>query len=166
MVIVGGFTHHAADISLLSLTRCLQVSQSPLSFATVLTSLQFSFAVQVFYAASLGLVKTSICIMFSRMFYNPVFKTAAVVGMTLAIAWAIMTILIGMLICQPVRMNWIPTTPGGKCGNQVAAFAAVGVVDVVLDCFIFLLPIPMVFKSHVRFAEKLGLICIFGVGIL
>jgi hypothetical protein len=131
-----------------------------------LTSEQLSFSSQVFYAASLGLVKTSICIMFARIFSSRLFKAAAIVVMVLAVAWAIMTILIGMLICQPVQMNWIPTTPGGKCGNQVAAFSAVGIMDVAVDCIIFLLPIPMVLKLRVRPAEKIGLLCIFGLGIL
>lgn len=86
--------------------------------------------------------------------------------MGFSFAWAVMTILIGILICQPVRMNWDPSTPGGHCGNQNAGHSAVGVVDLVVDFLIFLLPIPTVLKLQFPIANKIGLLVIFSFGIL
>ena len=86
--------------------------------------------------------------------------------MALATSWAIMTILIGLLICRPLSMNWNPLTPGGKCGNQTAAFAAVGVVDLLTDLLILVLPLPMVVRLQVSRANKIGLVAIFGAGVL
>ncbi|KAK1471789.1 integral membrane protein [Colletotrichum cuscutae] len=66
----------------------------------------------------------------------------------------------------PIAMQWNPTIPGGVCGDQITAFAAVGVVDVIVDLIIFILPIPMVLKLQVSSAHRIALIGIFGAGIL
>jgi hypothetical protein len=47
-------------------------------------------------------------------------------------AWLVMTVLIGFLICRPVQKNWDPTV-AGKCGDQIAAYTAVSVVNVIID---------------------------------
>ncbi|KAF9872095.1 integral membrane protein [Colletotrichum karsti] len=91
---------------------------------------------------------------------------AAWVTMGLATSWMLMTILIGLLICRPIAMQWDPTIPGGVCGDQVTAFAAVGVVDLIVDVIIFVLPIPMVLKLQVSRAHRIALISIFGAGVL
>ena len=75
------------------------------------------------------------------------------------------TMLIGFFICQPIEMNW-SAVPGGRCGNQTAAFASVGIVDIVVDLVIFILPLPMVFKLQISKAHRIALSCIFGAGIL
>lgn len=86
--------------------------------------------------------------------------------MGLACAWMVMKILIGLLMCRPISMQWNPATPGGVCGDQISAFAAVGVVDLFVDVIIFVLPIPMVMKLQVSRAHRVALIGIFGAGIL
>lgn len=77
-----------------------------------------------------------------------------------------MTILIGLLICHPIAMNWDTTLPGGYCGDEISAYSAVGIIDLVIDIAIFILPIPMVVKLQVSTAHKMALGVIFGAGIL
>ncbi|KAF2499359.1 hypothetical protein BU16DRAFT_523853 [Lophium mytilinum] len=148
MVYMGGMGHHLAL----------------LNASTIQNLLKFSLASQVLYAVSLGLVKCSICLMLARIFFVRPFVIAARVAMGFAAAWGLMTFLIGILICQPIQMNWDPTVKGGKCGNQNAAFTSVGIVDLLTDFFILLLPMPMVVKLQIPRANKIGLVCIFCTG--
>ncbi|OCL15437.1 hypothetical protein AOQ84DRAFT_384022 [Glonium stellatum] len=150
MVFVGGFGHHLTELRPYHVERCLKLGLGS----------QFLFAFAV------GLVKLSICLMLSRIFFVHLLKIAARVAMGFAVVWAVVTILIGFLICQPLSMNWNPATPGGHCGDEDLAFAAGGLVDVLSDLFILILPIPMVIKLRVPQANKIGLVCIFGAGIL
>ncbi|OCK85403.1 hypothetical protein K432DRAFT_318302 [Lepidopterella palustris CBS 459.81] len=150
LVFIGGFGHHIATLLPATIERCLKLS----------------LASQFLYAVALGLVKCSICLMLARIFFIRPFVIAARAAMVLAACWAVMTFMIGLLICRPLRMNWDPTTPGGKCGNENAAFAAVGVVDLITDTVILVLPIPMVLRLQIPQANKIGLICIFGAGLL
>ncbi|KAF6790390.1 integral membrane protein [Colletotrichum sojae] len=128
--------------------------------------MKFGYATQVVYAISLGSLKISILLMLQRIFFIRPFKIAAWITMGLAGAWTLMTILIGLLICRPIAMQWDPTIPGGECGDQIAGFAAVGVVDLIVDLVIFILPIPMVLKLQVSKAHRLALVSIFGAGVL
>ncbi|KAF2804350.1 uncharacterized protein BDZ99DRAFT_575572 [Mytilinidion resinicola] len=150
MVYMGGLGHHIAL----------------LNASTITNLLKFSLASQVLYAVSLGLVKCSICLMLARIFFVRPFVIAARVAMGFAASWGLMTFLIGILICQPIEMNWNPEVKGGKCGNQNAAFASVGIVDLLTDLVILLLPMPMVAKLQIPRANKIGLVCIFCTGML
>lgn len=76
-----------------------------------------------------------------------------------------MTILIGFLICRPVAKNWDPTSPG-VCGNRLAGYTAVSVVNVVVDVLMLALPLPMVLRLQVKPGYKWALTGIFGIGVV
>ncbi|GJC95772.1 integral membrane protein [Colletotrichum higginsianum] len=125
-----------------------------------------AYGVQTLFAICLGFIKIGITLMLQRIFFVRTFKIAAWITTGLCVCWMFFTILIGIFICQPVAMNWDPTTPGGTCGNQNAAFAAVGYFDLVTDLIILVLPIPMVYKLQLRWPHKIALYVIFGAGAL
>lgn len=76
-----------------------------------------------------------------------------------------MTLLIGLLICRPVQKNWDPTV-NGTCGNQIAGYRAVSIVNVVIDVVMCILPLPMILQLQVKSPYKLALMGIFGIGIV
>lgn len=84
----------------------------------------------------------------------------------LVIAWMVTTLLIALLICQPVAKNWDFSITTGHCGDTTVAFIAVAVIDIVIDLLIFALPVPMVLNLQVSTAHRIALAAIFGVGIL
>ena len=132
----------------------------------IVTILQYSFGSQVLYAVSLGLIKISICWTLARIFsMNRVVVISARALMGLSAAWAIMTILIGLLICRPVQKNW-GTTMEGHCGNQNAGFSSVTVYDLIIDFIILLLPIRPVLRLQLPLVNRLGLLAIFSMGLL
>ncbi len=91
--------------------------------------MQSIFALQVLYGLAVGFIKISIVVMLMRIFITPQFRLVALCVMALSFMWMVMTILTGLLLCHPIKMNWDPQTPGGRCGNQYAAFVAVAAVD-------------------------------------
>jgi len=104
--------------------------------------------------------------MLIRIFVVPGFKVAAIFAMAFAGLWGIMTILIGLFICRPFAFNWDHTIPGGRCGNQNAGYASVGVIDILSDLIIMILPIPMILNLHLPRANKIGLCGVFTFGLL
>ncbi|KAJ0309102.1 hypothetical protein COL5a_001223 [Colletotrichum fioriniae] len=125
-----------------------------------------AYGVQTLFAICLGFIKIGITLMLQRVFFVRGFKIAARITTGLCVCWMLFTILIGIFICQPVAMNWNPATPGGKCGDQNAAFAAVGYFDLATDLIILVLPIPMVYNLQLRWPHKVALYIIFGAGAL
>lgn len=79
-------------------------------------------------------------------------------------AWAIGTVLAGLLICRPISMNWAPDTPGGTCGDQVLSFTITGVINLLTDVAVLAMPMPFLYKLQLPLYKKLVLVGVFSVG--
>ena len=86
--------------------------------------------------------------------------------MALNVAWGAWACLNSWVICTPIAYNWDKTIPGGHCLDHVSAYISVGVIDIVVDVCIFLLPIPMVWQLQVPQRNKIGLYLLFGISIM
>ncbi|KAI1288783.1 hypothetical protein F5Y03DRAFT_379156 [Xylaria venustula] len=100
LVVVGGAGQHITQL------QPLQVEQFS----------QAVFAYQVLYAFCLGFTKLSIARNLQRIFFTRQFRKATFLVMGVTVVWMLQTILIGLLICQPIQLNWDPTARG-TCGN-------------------------------------------------
>ncbi|KAI0533790.1 GPCR, PTH11-type [Xylaria digitata] len=129
---------------------------------------QFSqgvFAYQVLYAFCLGFTKLSIARNLQRIFFTRRFRTAAFVVMGVTVVWMLQTILIGLLICQPIQLNWDPAARG-TCGNQTAGFVSVAVVDIFNDLMLLLLPLKPVLSLNIKPRHKIALVLVFSAGLV
>ncbi|KAL1961577.1 hypothetical protein VTN77DRAFT_1429 [Rasamsonia byssochlamydoides] len=116
-------------------------------------------------AIFLGCTKTSICIALTRIFeVIEYFRFLAGGALALPIGWALQTILIAFLICTPLSYNW-DQSGEGHCGDLKAAYLSVGIVDVITDCFIFFLPIPIIHRVNMSLRDKLASTSIFTLGL-
>ena len=104
--------------------------------------------------------------MLIRLFFIRPFRIAGYLVMACCIAWALMTILIGFLLCLPVNYNWNLLPIAGHCGNQRSAYAAVGFVDIFSDAAILILPQPMVWKLQLPKTTRIALTGILCLGVL
>ncbi|KAF4635106.1 hypothetical protein G7Y89_g2996 [Cudoniella acicularis] len=146
---VGSAGHHADLIPASHITEFLKIL----------------VAMQTFYATTLGLIKTSICLFYVRIFSIQKFRKAAWVVIGFIAAWSTMVFLTAFLLCTPLAMNWDPFTPGGHCANQTVAFIVIGVLDLIIDVAVFVLPLPMIYGLKVSNGKKVALFGIFGLGI-
>lgn len=128
--------------------------------------MQATYGIEFLYATCLGCTKISLVITMMRVFFVRKFQIAAWAVITMCFMWMLFTILIGLFICWPVPMNWNANTEGGRCGDQMTAFAAVGVVDLVTDLAIIILPVPMSLSLQLKWRHKMALLVVFGAGIL
>ncbi|KAJ0124662.1 integral membrane protein [Diaporthe amygdali] len=126
---------------------------------------QSFLVIQALYALSMCTVKWSMLFMLKRIFSVKPFEIVTWVIISLQAGWLVMTVLIGFLICRPVQKNWDPTAEG-TCGNQIAGYTAVSVVNVIVDVLMLLLPLPMVYKLQTRPGYKVGLFAIFSIGLV
>lgn len=104
--------------------------------------------------------------MFMRIFFVRQFKLAAMAVMAFTISWIFLTILVELLICQPIEANWSPLPPVGICGDRRAAFASVGIFDIVNQLAILMLPLPMITKLGMETRYKIVTACVLSVGVL
>jgi hypothetical protein len=106
------------------------------------------------------------CLFYIRIFFVRSFRIAARIVIALTVAWSTMVVLTAFLLCKPLAFNWDPATPGGSCANQPAAFIAIGALDLIMDCMVLCLPLPMIWNLQISQPHKIVLSAIFGLGIL
>ncbi|KAI1414723.1 hypothetical protein F5Y13DRAFT_197276 [Hypoxylon sp. FL1857] len=164
MVLAGGMGHPIGELQDWHIVRLLKQQIRVLTEAIYFA--QSLYARQFLYAASLGLIKISVILMFMRLFFDHRFRFAAKATIALTIAWVLLTILVELLICQPIEMNWNFRKPTGTCGDQKAALVSVGVVNVINHLAILMLPMPMILQLGTEIRYKIATVCIFSIGIL
>ncbi|KAK1148775.1 hypothetical protein N8T08_008660 [Aspergillus melleus] len=128
--------------------------------------LQLIIPLQFLWVLSLSCTKISILLLYLRIF--PVTWLVGVAWTTIGVivAWAIATILAGCLICRPFAFNWDQTIPGGSCGNQVTSFTATGVINLVTDVVVLVIPMPLLYRLQMATYKKVTLITVFGLGLV
>lgn len=86
--------------------------------------------------------------------------------MALSMAYLIVVILEGFLLCNPVDYNWDKTIPGGRCEGQNTAYLVAGITNLVLDAFIVALPMPKLLKLRMSLFRRLTVVAMFSLGAL
>ena len=118
------------------------------------------------WAVSLTLVKVSILLFYARIFEVQGFIVSAKIAAVFIGMWASAVILSSFLLCRPFAFNWDQTIPGGKCSNQVLSYQITGVLNLVTDVVVLLLPMPYIWNLQLRLSRKFALTALFSVGIL
>jgi hypothetical protein len=119
----------------------------------------------VWYAASVA-VRASMLLLYMRLFPSRRFKMVCwfLIGLFCVILLTI--ILASSLICRPLSYSFVPTTPGGHCGDLPSFELYTATTSMLSDIIVVFLPMPILWKLQLAMSKKLGLIAIFGVGFM
>lgn len=140
---------------------------SEVPFADIQYTLKAIIPMQALYAIALGLIKTSMMVLYWRLFGSKSsLRIAVCVVGAIVWGWALSIVLEAFLLCTPFEFNWDPTLPNGKCADRNAAFVAAGVLNMATDFMVLSLPITYIWKLQLRTGQKVGLILVFGLGLL
>jgi hypothetical protein len=66
--------------------------------------------------------------------------------------------------CRPFSRNIDVTVSEGQCLNKAALYIATGVLNIITDLMVLILPIPMVLGLQMVRSRKIMLILLFSVG--
>lgn len=115
------------------------------------------------YVTAVALIKFSLLAMYLRIFPSRGFKIAAyIIGGTVA-AWWIAIVLVCIFQCNPIYVAWEPWMPG-QCIDLKGSFIGNAVPNIVTDIAILIMPVKQVWALHTAPAQKISLICTFGLG--
>lgn len=117
------------------------------------------------WAAANTAVKISVLDLYIQIFRNKRFRIVSYVLMGVSIGYLIMVILEAFLLCRPVAYSWNKLRRG-KCGDERKVYLSSGIVNLIIDVVIVILPMPMLWGLQLGLAKKLALTFIFGVGAL
>ncbi|KAI6087259.1 hypothetical protein F4821DRAFT_259218 [Hypoxylon rubiginosum] len=128
--------------------------------------LKHLIAIQVLWAVTLGLCRISIIHLFTKIFVVQSFIVVARATYVLIILWALAAILSAFLLCQPFEFNWDKTIEGGVCGNPMVSWIVTGVLNMISDLIILIMPMPYLLGLELAWPKRLVLAATFGIGIL
>ncbi|MCJ1263085.1 hypothetical protein MMC22_002955 [Lobaria immixta] len=83
--------------------------------------------------------------------------------MALTLCYFVSVVLEALLLCRPVPYGWDKSIHG-VCGNQQLGFLLTGIVNLIIDVFIVLLPMPMLWGLQMPLMKKVAISGIFGMG--
>ncbi|KAM3521712.1 hypothetical protein NHJ13051_006079 [Beauveria bassiana] len=118
---------------------------------------------EVIYIWNLCWTKLSLLMMYYRLFRLPGFKKQVITVGTFVVCWAISISFLFIFICKPIEKLWIPEMPG-TCVNEVGVWLANASSTIFSDILILILPIPQIWRLHLKRSEKIGLTMVFGLG--
>lgn len=122
--------------------------------------------VQVLYFLNAVLTKTSLLLLYYRIFgVAKSFRYALWTTGGIVLGYWIATTILAFLGCTPFARNWNKTIPG-HCVNLVMFFRWNGICNLIIDVLILLLPLPMVWRLRVPSRQRLELSGIFLLGLL
>ncbi|KAF1351915.1 hypothetical protein BDV97DRAFT_135102 [Delphinella strobiligena] len=128
------------------------------------------------YGAGASAVKLSFVFYFVRVFHTGPPSTiiycrdftsiTLVLGIFLALCYPLMVWTTMLGICRPIHYFWDEFTApdSGSCTNTNEFLLIAGIINMVIDIVILMIPVPPICKLQVRTADKLMLIGIFLLG--
>lgn len=85
--------------------------------------------------------------------------------MSLVIGYFVACSLAAIFGCQPVSYFWNEDQPG-RCMNEYMFFKVNGILNLILDILVLLLPWPMLWRLQMHTKKKIALSMIFSLGLL
>jgi len=118
----------------------------------------------VLYSPALAFAKLSFLCLYLNL--SPARSFRAGVNFTIfVVVGSSVSIVISLLAaCEPFAKNIDVTVTEGQCLNKAALYIATGVLNIITDIMVIILPIPMVLRLHMSKERKIMVIGIFGVG--
>ena len=135
-----------------------------ITFAATGTDVRKAFmAVECFYAAALLCTKLSIIYLYNRIFPLPWFKLALHIIAAFATALAVAAVFTTIFQCVPISSQWDPEL-SGHCMNYGRSIQILGVMSIVIDFILLVLPIPLVWRIQISKTNKLLITVTFMLG--
>lgn len=130
--------------------------------------LKVFFVFEVLYTLTLGLIKTSILFLYLRLFPDPKFRRTVWATQAFNLLMVGSFIVSDFLQCRPISYFW-GSWDGehtGSCFNINALAWAHSALNIALDFWMLYLPATQVWCLQMKTRKKVGVILMFGIGIL
>ena len=100
------------------------------------------------------------------IFANVKFRKACCILTVLTGALLLAVILGTLLRCWPFAYAWNPTIQGGHCDDATKNYLAIGIVNMIIDFSIVILPMPILWKLQMPLEKKLAVSGILSMGLM
>ena len=119
------------------------------------------------YSLSLAFSKISILCLYLRLSPLRWFRILVWILLGIVISYAVIYNLISLFGCRPVAASWDLSLLGNaKCLDQLTKYMALSILNIIIDVFELVLPIPVVVPLQMSMRQKLSICLVFATGAL
>lgn len=118
---------------------------------------------QILYKCTITLTKTSILLLYIRIFPQKRFRCAVYWVMVFVLLYAIASITATIFQCHPIKRAFNHKLLG-SCINLTAFWYCNATASIFGDCLILALPMPLITSLHLPRRQKYGLMMVFALG--
>ncbi|KAL1594363.1 hypothetical protein SLS60_010123 [Paraconiothyrium brasiliense] len=116
------------------------------------------------YSPALAFAKMSFLCFYLNVNPDQTFRIGVFITMFVVIGSCVGVVVSLLAACSPFAKNTDVTVTGGECINKASLYIATGVLNIVTDIMVLILPIPMVLGLQMVRSRKIMLILLFSVG--
>ena len=121
---------------------------------------KWNYASSYVYLVTLFGYKLTILLLYLRLFgVNNKFKYCTWAIMAFVFGYLCSNVLTQIFGCIPIELSW--RNVAGHCIDRPKAGLAYGSMNIISDLFIFILPMPMVWRLRLSYKGKLGVMLVF-----
>lgn len=129
-----------------------------------------SWASQMLYVWTANLTKLSMLCFYRRAFTTPVMQKVVMWFLAITLVYHLLCIILLCVECRPLNFYWeefrYPAPTHGVCGDEGTGLTTTGILNVILDFIILILPIRTVLALDILWTQKLQVLSMFAAGIL
>ncbi|KAG0648068.1 hypothetical protein D0Z07_5732 [Hyphodiscus hymeniophilus] len=126
--------------------------------------LLFIWLSELLFTLSTSLVKISVLFFYLRIAVTKTYRRILYISIAFICAWAVIFSAVVIFQCRPVSSYWDPEST--QCVKPEAALFIHGLTNTITDVYVFVLPMQMVWKTHLPKRQRIGLLVVFGTGFL
>lgn len=127
---------------------------------------QLMFLSPILWVIAVTTIRAAIIFLYVQIFPTRLFRNVCYAALAANVAFGATAVIADCLICQPIRYRWAPSMVHGSCGDQKSLDMYIAILNLLQDIVIVVLPIPILWRLQMARSKKMGVIGIFGVGIM
>jgi hypothetical protein len=121
--------------------------------------------VTISYATSLAFTKISILLFYKRLSPAKWFHTLIWTLVGIVVIYVVVYDLLSIFGCKPIAASWdLRLAPAAKCVDLLTKYMALSVLNIIIDIFTLILPIPVVVPLQMSWRQKISIILVFATG--
>ncbi|KAL2856463.1 hypothetical protein BJY01DRAFT_263517 [Aspergillus pseudoustus] len=139
-----------------------------LPFDHIGETLKLFFVEENLYCVCISLIKSSMLLLYLRLFPSKKLRTTVFIALAITIAWGLATFLAQLFSCSPINYFWTKWDGEheGHCTSHNALLLAHAIMNIVLDVVVIGIPMPILFRLHMSLEKRIGMCVMFAVGIV
>ncbi|KAI0487322.1 hypothetical protein F4859DRAFT_509893 [Xylaria cf. heliscus] len=117
------------------------------------------------YLLGVAFIKMSMLFLYHRIYTTPAFRRLCYFVIGLDLAYIITFIPIFLTNCIPLSQYWDPK-PTGWCRDTVISDSATVAGNLLLDLFVLIMPLPILWRLQMSIRDKLTVTSMFSIGLV